>query len=1067
MPKLLSAYNNAFATVIPSISELYDLAMSIPSINGLYLAMDGSVNKSFVNVGGSEVVTWYDMSGSTNYLYSSPNSRPLFVESDSVMNNNSSIAFDINGSKQLLFKYPQQFKTIIIVYYIKQHGSYLLYAPLQTLPPDPVFYDLFPSFADRAWSTCSLSDDFASDSDTRINTSNVSATSFLPLNSPRILTVSNLDGVGSAASIQGVGGRNGRPNGSPERTNGIVDSVKGNIAAILTFTEDLDDATLTELELKLREAYINYTGSAVIENKKFKYLYNQSISYDFDEIVVDEWSTPTTYELLSPSILNLNFTGSILSGIADIPYEGVIVVRITNALGLVNTFEFDFEINRPDPLVASLPEQENISLVLSSSKAIDGYTYGVYKDADNTLIKWEDARRIGSNLKVLSPNTEVSIYDLSTAPPSVVIPTGSRLTAGIMQGKSMLWVYRQRNIGRRYMLDGFSDRQGTGVLWTTQNTSQIFGQTDITALRTYVNKVQINTLLYRNTLNKLNFITAIQPDDISIPFFGLDSMLGELYFLVVWDKKLTVADMSEAIEIIADRYVASQAPFIVNTNTEFRLISDVQVDLSTKVVDLKNRALTYDIIQNHYSATIAGNMLSFTAVTDELLEFSIEVTNTDNFTSVLTFKVDVTLRTNPLYVALKEYFNVLSIPPVMSDIFLATSDSILLSSGNTLSEWEDYRLNSKTGIANGLTTVISDALDNKLGVLFSDAGSSYLDLSTDITSSNFLIVYVKSFNISGDLFLFGNDSFPLFSGNVSNLINTSVASAGVVFGTKYVNGMEVDNSYTLPPDVVNVIYIHTTSPMTITTIAKDRMFTDRGIKGIVPLIFMINRELSDVEVSTVDSVVRDYYDPLRFVLLLHFNNTLADSSVEGKVVSGSSTFSTVSKFGSHSLQLLNSTNVSILRIPNNRDLAYLHGDFTVSCWIAITNTLATNTVFYLYRQTDLNIYIDSTYLYVGRNTLSYLVRYLLPSNFYNTQVTFQHIEIVRAGSEITLYINGVSQGVSADTLEYIDTLSEGLLGGISNANSTNAIIYIDEFVIFKRGAIHTANFTPSGSEYSI
>ena len=1066
MSKLLSAYSNAFAEVIPSISELYDLAMSVPSINGLYLAMDGSVDKSFINNSNAEVVTWYDMSGSTNYLYSEATSRPVFVSSDSVMNNNSSIAFDINGSKQLLFKYPQQFKTIIIVYYIKEHGSYLLYAPVQTLPPDSLFYDLFPSYADTAWSTCSLSGNFAYDSDTRINTSPASPDSFLPLNSPRILTVSNLDGVGSTASIQGIGGRNGIPNGGV-KTTGIVDSVKGNISAILTFTEDLDVATLTELELKLREVYINYTGSAVIENKKFKYLYNQNISYDFSEIVIDEWSIPTTYELISPSTLNLTFNNSVLSGTANIPYEGVIVVRITNALGLISTFEFEFEINRPDPLVSLLPEQNSIALVLSSSRDVDGYTYGVYKDTENTVLKWEDARRIGNDLKVLSPNTSVSTYDLSTTPPSVVIPTGSRLTSATIQGKSILWVYKQRNIGTRYMLDGFPDRKGNGVFWTTENTSQIFGQTDITALTTYVNKVQVSTLLYRNTPNTLNFISAIQPNDVFVPFYGLDTMLGELYFLVVWDKKLTITDMNNAIAVIADRYVANQAPFIVNTSTEFRLDSDVQVDLNTKVVDLKNRALSYNIVQNHYSATITGNILSFTAVTDEILEFSIEVTNTDNYTTVLTFKIDITLRTNSLYLALKEYFNTQNIPPGISDIFLATSDSILLSSGNILSEWQDYRLNSKIGTANGLTTVLSDALDNKLGVLFSDAGSSYLDLSTDITSSDFLIVYVKSFNISGDIFLFGNDTAPLFSGNIDNLINTSAAAPSIVFGKKYVNGVEVENAYTLPPNVLNVVYLHTTSPVTINTVAKDRMFTDRGIKGIVPLIFMVDRELSLVEVADIDSIVRDYYDPLRFILILHFNNSLVDSSIESKVLSGSSTFSTSAKFGSHSLQLLNSTNVSILRIPNNRDLAYLHEDFTISFWIAITNALATGTVVYLYRQTDLNIYMDSTYIYIGRNTSNYLIRYLLPNIFYNTQVSFQHIEVTRAGTELRLYINGVLQQSVTDTLEYIDTMSVGLLGGINNANSTNAIIYIDEFVIFKRGAIHTTDFTPSSSEYSI
>jgi hypothetical protein len=1076
MVKVLSAYGNAFAATIPSISALYDAATNIPSLNGLYLALDGSIDKSYINANQDKVKTWYDLTGSTNYLYSSLNSEPSFISADSVLKGNSSIGFSSTGDTRLLFKNPVSFKTIIIVYYLKEHSSYLLYAPKNTPPPDPAYYDDFPSFSDKVWTRCNLSNDLAYNSASRINTRNVLPSTFLPLNSPRILTLSNLGGVSATGVIQGIGGRNGVPNGG-ERTQGIVDSVKGNIAAILTFEDDLDNITLTNIELLLRDAYINYVGSAVVENKRFKYLYQQSISYDFSQIVIDEWSTPTTYELLSPNTLNLSFNGSVLQGSANIPYEGKIKIRITNALGLSTVFEFDFEINRADPLVSALPEQNNLVLSLSSGRNIDGFTYGVYKDTDNDITKWEDARRVNVPNSVLVNNSTVKAEYVTTGiAPSVRLPLNSKLTGPTITGKSFLWVYKQSSIGNRYMLDGFPDRIGTGVFWTTGNSGQIFGQTDVTALRTYVNKVQVNTLLYRNSVNKLNFIWSVQPNDIAIPFYGLSSMLGELYFLAVWDKKLTIAQMSQAISVLSDRYVPSQAPFIVSSSTEFKLSSDVVIDLSTKIVDLKNRALSYVIQQNHYSATIVNNILSFTGVTDELLTFIIDVTNSGGFTTTLTFNVDITLRTNSLYLALKGYLNTLNNSPIVSDVFLATNDSVVLSSGTNVSEWKDYRLNSTTALATNLNVATLPSLNNRLAVSFPSNGTGYLDLSTSIVSSNFIIVYVKPFGVSGEVFLLGNDSTASFAGNESVLFDSAIADSSVLFGTKYVNKKQINNKFRLKSEVLNIVYVNTTSPMTVDTIAKDRVFTNKSVKGLIPLIFTLDRQLAAEEIVVMDSIIRDYYDPIRFVLLLHFNNTLADASSETKTLIGNPIFSTNSKFGSHALQLLNGATAGVIGIPNEGHFAYLNEDFTISFWLAITAALATDVDVSLYSQTNLVIFFDSTYLYVGRSTADFILRYELPVDFYATQIKFNHIEVSKYLGKLTLYVNGINVSEIDDIIdyytdplsnvtEYFDTVSSASLGGVTGTNSNNSIIYMDEFVILRRAAIHTSDFVVPASEY--
>ena len=71
--------------------------------------------------------------------------------------------------------------------------------------------------------------------------------------------------------------------------------------------------------------------------------------------------------------------------------------------------------------------------------------------------------------------------------------------------------------------------------------------------------------------------------------------------------------------------------------------------------------------------------------------------------------------------------------------------------------------------------------------------------------------------------------------------------------------------------------------------------------------------------------------------------------------------------------------------------------------------------------------------------------------------TWQHIAIVKNGSTLTIYVNGVSALSGADTFNYTDP--NILVGTWYDANGT-LLGYITDFRVVKGTAVYTANFTP-------
>jgi hypothetical protein len=1074
--KLLASYNHTFSTGKSITSQVWKVIENKDKLTGLWLASPDYIETSLIGTSltNSKVVTWVNTLEDGNYLYSSQNNEPTLTINDSQFNYQPSIDFSDDSFNQLKLKFPIQAKTIIIVYLTRVSGSYLIYAPRQTQnssESETRYYDAFPPGTNGTlWGNEALDNNRTYNSRSRINGRDVSSNTYVPLNRARVLTITDFGGNGQIQTISGFGGQQGIIGGLNPRY--LQNSVKGKIAAILTFSDILPDDELKAIETALGTTYVNYTGAVLTSTPKLKTILGNYFSFDLSTVVLDEWFDITEYSLISPIDVNLSITGSVLSGLVTVPYNGKLTFKVINSAGLEKVFELDLELCRNDDIVDSFPKSSSISLALSTyQNSSDAEFTGIYVDSQNIISYWEDCRRVSNSsvtnnsvpLLTSTPSVEPTLVrnDSLVNNSNSVRFTGnsSILSSSYITGKSFLWVYIQENFGVRPMLNTFPDIKGNGELWTISNTNQIHGQTDITKLITTVQTVSVNTLSYKNKLNTLVFITATQPENVPIVFNGFTGLRGKLLFFCSWNEQLTSTEFKSVITSLSPRYLSTLNPVIVNADTEYRTQANVTVDLKTKIVDLQNLSLSYLITENNYSATISSGILSFTAVRDEVVSFTIEVSNTIPLTTTIQFNVDITLKTNTLYRTLKDVIGTSNIKLFL----IAELDSITLDDQN-ISEWDDYREsgNFLTG-----TNVLIDSLyqlDGNYTADFDVDGSSYLTLENPVSGKSFVIAYIKKDLGSGKSFLLGQSSSADFSsGESGRLFDADLTASEILNSSTYVNSKEREPSYTFTPFILNTIVINSTAELTVDTIAKDRVFTDSGVKGYIPLAVVVDRNITELEAVQINTLIRDYYDSPKFILLLHCN-TISDSSLRNKaLITTGNVNSSIKKFGSSSYPLVSNSLVVPILVENDTDFAFITEDFTVSFWINLNKTITEQLI--IYNQPDLIIYIEGDKLYVGRNTFSSLslVSYTLINTFYGS---FNHIQVNKKDGTLYLFVNGMLTGSIVDEWEYVDYSTPVRIGQTLNLLTTGVDCYLDEFIVYRRLGFNSSNFTVPTVEYA-
>ena len=159
----------------------------------------------------------------------------------------------------------------------------------------------------------------------------------------------------------------------------------------------------------------------------------------------------------------------------------------------------------------------------------------------------------------------------------------------------------------------------------------------------------------------------------------------------------------------------------------------------------------------------------------------------------------------------------------------------------------------------------------------------------------------------------------------------------------------------------------------------------------------------------------------------------------------------VKKYGTGSMQFDGTGD--ILRNENPNDLALGTGDFTVEFWMNIPSVSTTQVFFDMRHNSNANsaltVFVSSGFkFYAGTSEITI-------GTISND--TWHHIAIVRDGSTIRSFIDGVAGGTESNTNDL--TCVEFRIGARWD-DGTPMTGYIDDFRITKGIARYTANFTP-------
>ncbi len=199
-------------------------------------------------------------------------------------------------------------------------------------------------------------------------------------------------------------------------------------------------------------------------------------------------------------------------------------------------------------------------------------------------------------------------------------------------------------------------------------------------------------------------------------------------------------------------------------------------------------------------------------------------------------------------------------------------------------------------------------------------------------------------------------------------------------------------------------------------------------------------------------------------LLLHCDGanggtSFPDSGTLNKTVTATATTTSTAqvKYGTASASFNGST--SYLTSASNSAFAFGTGDFTVECWTYNTGTTGRQSAIY-----DLGATNSAGSFALFSISGSWWVRVDGTAITLNTPVlsshlnTWVHFAVVRSGTTVTIYINGIS--MASATMPGNITQSTPYIGKLGSFNGYNFLGYIDDLRITKGVARYTANFTP-------
>jgi len=193
------------------------------------------------------------------------------------------------------------------------------------------------------------------------------------------------------------------------------------------------------------------------------------------------------------------------------------------------------------------------------------------------------------------------------------------------------------------------------------------------------------------------------------------------------------------------------------------------------------------------------------------------------------------------------------------------------------------------------------------------------------------------------------------------------------------------------------------------------------------------------------------------------NNTFLDSSTNNFTITrnGNTTQGTFSPYGSNWSNYFDGSGDYLTTPSNSAFTLGSSGDFTIECWVYLTSTPGDYVPFATTWVNASSTYANRWFLGVG--TSGRLTWFDSAGNFgvnESTSITLNtwlHIAVVRNGSTITMYKNGVSVGTQTTNQSYT-TNNLVSIGYIASGNYLPG--YISNLRIVKGTAVYTSAFTP-------
>lgn len=207
-------------------------------------------------------------------------------------------------------------------------------------------------------------------------------------------------------------------------------------------------------------------------------------------------------------------------------------------------------------------------------------------------------------------------------------------------------------------------------------------------------------------------------------------------------------------------------------------------------------------------------------------------------------------------------------------------------------------------------------------------------------------------------------------------------------------------------------------------------------------------------------------------ILFHFDTNMVNSGKSPALIAedtGLEISDTQHKFGTHSLKCGTTQRINNLAIYNG--LAFQSYDFTLDFWVyplsleaSAASGRASVPFSSTYRSLAVYMFSDSIKLCVTHTSISW--DYEVAETISLSTDTWYHIAVVRSGSKIYLFLDGVKKieinyGVNEIAKAYPFTIASNTY----SSGDRRFTGYIDEFRYIQGTAVWTADFTPPTEPY--